>query len=109
VRYSFGIPALGEHPHGNYVLNLLAWLSLTLDRVHRFAQAFRAFFLGELVFRRYAVFFQGLLGGFLVFFLCSFGFAVTRETPCRPSVGVDSEEKFFREELLNWKSKGLAS
>jgi hypothetical protein len=31
-----------------------------------------------------------------------------RKSPCRPSVGVDSEKKFFREELLNWKNKGLA-
>ena len=31
------------------------------------------------------------------------------KSPCRPPVGVDSEKKFFREELLNWKSKRLAS
>jgi hypothetical protein len=31
------------------------------------------------------------------------------KSPCRMYVGVDSETKFFREELLNWKSKRLAS
>ena len=31
------------------------------------------------------------------------------KSPCRPAVGVDSEKKFFREGLLNWKSKRLAS
>jgi hypothetical protein len=36
---------------------------------------------------------------------CCFGV----KSPCRPPVGVDSEKKFFREELLNWKSKRLAS